>query len=438
MGIAVRIGFAGAALCVLAACGGGGGGGSATPLNAGDPGAGGTYTPGVFPPRADFAGQCTAFNEKMFLRSWTNDLYLWFAEVPDTNPNSIADVIDYFDALKTPQLTPSSSPKDRFHFDIDTDELRRAVAERPVDRLRRRADDHRGRSAAAARSRRVRRARHAGGQRGRDARHGGPADQQRRLRQRQHAGWRRHAERGVLPVEPPARRSRSVFRPPGGAARQRALTTANITHKPVLLDTTLTQGADTVGYMVFNDHIATAEKELVDAITRLQTAGVDDLILDIRYNGGGFLDIASELAYMIAGPGRRRHVRAAGVQQQEPESQSGHRTGRCARRRIHTTTQDFSLAAGHAAADAESEPRLRHHRAEHVLGERVDHQRPARRRRAGVPDRLDHLRQAVRVLSAGQLRHHVLLDPVPGRERDELRRLPGRLRAATTRAAPAA
>ena len=27
MGIAVRIGFAGAALCVLAACGGGGGGG---------------------------------------------------------------------------------------------------------------------------------------------------------------------------------------------------------------------------------------------------------------------------------------------------------------------------------------------------------------------------------------------------------------------------
>ena len=29
----------------------------------------------------------------------------------------------------------------------------------------------------------------------------------------------------------------------------------------------------------------------------------DGLILDDRYNGGGFLDIASELAYMIAGPG---------------------------------------------------------------------------------------------------------------------------------------
>ena len=31
-------------------------------------------------------------------------------------------------------------------------------------------------------------------------------------------------------------------------------------------------------------------------------AGIDDLVLDLRYNGGGWLDIASELAYMIAGP----------------------------------------------------------------------------------------------------------------------------------------
>ena len=83
MGIAVRSGLAGAALCVLAACGGGGGGGRA-PLNPGNPGGGGTFTPGVFPPRATFAGQCTAFTEKMFLRSWTNELYLWFDEVPDT------------------------------------------------------------------------------------------------------------------------------------------------------------------------------------------------------------------------------------------------------------------------------------------------------------------------------------------------------------------
>ena len=43
--------------------------------------------------------------------------------------------------------------------------------------------------------------------------------------------------------------------------------------------------------------------ELVSAFTTLQQQAVTDLVLDIRYNGGGFLDIASEVAYMIAGPG---------------------------------------------------------------------------------------------------------------------------------------
>ncbi|MEG0886691.1 MAG: S41 family peptidase, partial [Janthinobacterium sp.] len=35
---------------------------------------------------------------------------------------------------------------------------------------------------------------------------------------------------------------------------------------------------------------------------RFQAAGISDLVLDVRYNGGGYLDVASELAYMIAGP----------------------------------------------------------------------------------------------------------------------------------------
>ncbi|MCO1337009.1 S41 family peptidase [Microbulbifer sp. OS29] len=55
------------------------------------------------------------------------------------------------------------------------------------------------------------------------------------------------------------------------------------------------------GYMLFSDHIATAEAELVDAITLLKSESVEDLVLDLRYNGGGYLDIAAELAYMIAG-----------------------------------------------------------------------------------------------------------------------------------------
>ena len=55
--------------------------------------------------------------------------------------------------------------------------------------------------------------------------------------------------------------------------------------------------------MLFNDHTAPAEKALSDAVNQLRGT-ITDLVLDIRYNGGGYLDIASELAYMIAGSGK--------------------------------------------------------------------------------------------------------------------------------------
>src|SRR5207237_2650924 len=58
-----------------------------------------------------------------------------------------------------------------------------------------------------------------------------------------------------------------------------------------------------IGYMLFNDQLATSEAALISAVNTLKAGGITDLILDIRYNGGGFLDIASEAAYMIAGTG---------------------------------------------------------------------------------------------------------------------------------------
>ena len=79
------------------------------------------------------------------------------------------------------------------------------------------------------------------------------------------------------------------------------LRSAVITQNPVPLTTVIQQGGHRVGYLVFNDHIAPAETALIAAVRQLQAAGVDQLVLDLRYNGGGYLYIASELAYMIAG-----------------------------------------------------------------------------------------------------------------------------------------
>jgi hypothetical protein len=81
------------------------------------------------------------------------------------------------------------------------------------------------------------------------------------------------------------------------------LVSANITATPVMDTTTLATAGGQVGYLLFNDQLATSEAAMVNAITTLQSANITDLVLDIRYNGGGYLDIASEVAYMIAGAG---------------------------------------------------------------------------------------------------------------------------------------
>ena len=92
-----------------------------------------------------------------------------------------------------------------------------------------------------------------------------------------------------------------------GSATTRDVTliTENITSAPVQNVQVINMPTGNVGYMTFNDHIATAEQALIDAVNQLNAfnggAGIDDLVLDLRYNGGGFLAIASELAYMIAG-----------------------------------------------------------------------------------------------------------------------------------------
>lgn len=79
------------------------------------------------------------------------------------------------------------------------------------------------------------------------------------------------------------------------------MTAASIVKSPVLEAKVLSDQGRKVGYLVFNDHIRTAEQPLINAITSFREAGIEDLVLDVRYNGGGYLYIADELAAMIGG-----------------------------------------------------------------------------------------------------------------------------------------
>lgn len=63
----------------------------------------------------------------------------------------------------------------------------------------------------------------------------------------------------------------------------------------------LEDGDRRVGYLLFRSFIQPAADGLDEAFAELRDAGVDDLILDLRYNGGGQLNIARQLAGMIGG-----------------------------------------------------------------------------------------------------------------------------------------
>lgn len=56
-----------------------------------------------------------------------------------------------------------------------------------------------------------------------------------------------------------------------------------------------------VGYLMYNSFTADYDAELNDAFAALKAEGATDLILDLRYNGGGSVNTAVGLASMITG-----------------------------------------------------------------------------------------------------------------------------------------
>ncbi len=298
---------------VLAACGGGGGGGGGggSSSSSSSSGGGSTWQSGVFQPSTNFDAMCvtprpstadrpgTVTDQNNWLRSWTNELYLWYGEVTDRDP-SLYTTVDYFDLLRTTATTASGARKDKFHFIYDTavwESLSQGGVEagygaefaiflvNPPANVPRRIVVAYTDAGSPAASQLLR------GDEilqvdGADAVNGGTQAIVDTL------------NAGLFP-DTTGETHTFLVRGTNGTNRTVTITSATITHIPVPLVTTFNTASGQVGYIQFNDHIATAETPLKNAIELLDNANVTDLILDVRYNGGGYLDLASELAYMI-------------------------------------------------------------------------------------------------------------------------------------------
>lgn len=86
-----------------------------------------------------------------------------------------------------------------------------------------------------------------------------------------------------------------------GNGKSVSLTKTVLTENPILVNKVITPGSHKIGYLMYNAFYADFDTKLNDAFGELKSAGITDLVLDLRYNSGGSILSATRLASMITG-----------------------------------------------------------------------------------------------------------------------------------------
>ncbi|WP_426055012.1 S41 family peptidase [Janthinobacterium sp. PSPC2-1] len=240
----------------------------------------------------------TLLDELTWVRSWIDETYLWYREVPTTyQPSSFSTPIAYFDVLKTTATTASGQPKDRFHFTYTTAEWEASLngVELGYGMLLALTRNTPPRKAVISIVEPGSPAALAGLQRGDMLQSIDGVD----FVNAADAASLKIINAGLLPK---AQGTHALSFSRDGTVRNATLQAVEVSTSAVQNERIIDTPTGKVGYLTFNTHNNVAERQLVETMRRFQAAGISDLVLDVRYNGGGYLDVASELAYMIAGP----------------------------------------------------------------------------------------------------------------------------------------
>ena len=311
----------------LAACGGGGGSSSSTPVSVtpttpvSTSPAIPTFTSNEFPdsstlksvcavvrtdtdldgnPRDDTQGEL--LHELFWLRSFMDETYLFFDQVTDSDPNGFTSREAYFDERLTTVSTATGRLVDRFSFTSDTEAFEANSSGAPTFGYG--AEFARIQTNVLPRDWRV-----SFTQEGSNAEAAGFTRGARILTidGADFLNGTTDAEidtivEGLFPSEIGVEHVFGV-RLPDGTEVDIPVTSQSITIEPVNRVEIVQNGDESVGYIHYTTFSPfTGEAQLFDAFTELSEAGVDDLVLDFRYNGGGLLALAAQIGYMAAGP----------------------------------------------------------------------------------------------------------------------------------------
>jgi len=283
-----------AAVLLLGSCGGGGGSagtcmGSAEVCSGGSGSGAGTGSsasqmPSPDIPSSSVAQTCDIPTQRQFIRSYLNETYLWADEIlaVDATPYTPAG---YFYSLLVTTPDSSGLAKDRFSFIVSAADADSIATGASIGFGVEWVTDTQGRTRVAR------------------ILPGSPAAAAGMARGGELAQLISSSENTWYPNTAGATVSFSYRDAPGATARTINLTAAPVQEDAVPLATVVTspQGRR-VGYIAFDAHITGAQDKLITAVRTLAAAGVQDLVLDLRYNLGGYIYIAATLASMVTGP----------------------------------------------------------------------------------------------------------------------------------------
>jgi len=79
------------------------------------------------------------------------------------------------------------------------------------------------------------------------------------------------------------------------------LNKSDLQENPIYLSKVITKGSHKIGYLMYNGFYSSFDNEPNNVILDLKNQGITDLVLDLRYNGGGSVTTAGFLASMVTG-----------------------------------------------------------------------------------------------------------------------------------------
>lgn len=234
-------------------------------------------------------------HQNHFLRSWSHTKYLWYKELPDLDPNSYDNSGDYFEKLKTEEKTTNGNIKDRFHFSEDEvigDQLTYTgeqggygVRWKYVNGTRYVAWVEPNTPASQAGIKRGMWLSHVDGV----AINGASAAQEEVIK--------------TVADSPPLGTTASfIFVTQAGDDYPVTLISQNVAASAVYSRSVIATATGNVGYLAFNTfNTYTAEDQLKEAFEFFASNTIDDLVIDLRYNNGGFVYIGAQLGFLVAG-----------------------------------------------------------------------------------------------------------------------------------------